>query len=138
MPNLTLSPDSSRLLYQGALKTILNKHEEKDAVVEIILKNAAGQLLSRRLFYGVPPKKLDLPQAKITVKAQAVNDGYELTLHGDRLAKNVLLQTTADGMFSDNYFDLLPGERKTVIFKTKSVLDAPQTAFKARSLVDTY
>ncbi len=136
--DLTLVPDSSAMIYQGSLKTVLNKHREEDAVIEITLKNGAGQLLSRRLFYCVPPKKLDLSRSTITLKTQAVNDGYQITLQCDRLAKNVLLQTTAEGAFSDNYFDLLPGERKVVVFKTKSVLDDLKTAFKAKSLVDTY
>lgn len=138
VPNLTLSPDSSHMIYQGALKTILDKHKEEDAVIEVTLQTAAGQPLSRRLFYCVPPKKLNLPRANITVKTQVVKDGCQITLQCDRLAKNVLLQTSADGAFSDNYFDLLPGERKVVVFKTKTVLDDLQGAFKAKSLVDTY
>ena len=138
IPDLTIPPDSSRHLYQASLKTILDKHQAEDAVIEITLKDDAGQLLSRRLFYGVPPKKLDLPPPNLTVKTQVVPDGYQLTLQCDHLAKNVLLQTTADGAFSDNYFDLLPGERKTVIFKTKTVLENLQTAFQAKSLVETY
>ena len=138
VPNLTLSPDSSHLIYQVALKTMLDKHRAEDAVIEITLKNPAGELLSRRLFYCVPPKKLDLARTSITLKTQAVNDGYQITLQCDRLAKNVMIQTSVDGAFSDNYFDLLPGERKVVLFKTKNVLDDPQGAFKAKSLVDTY
>ena len=138
VPDLRLRPDSNRVIYQGALKTILDKHAAEDAVIEITLKNAADELLYRRLFYCVPPKKLALAQAKLTWQTKQVNEGYQLTLQCDRLAKNVLLQTGAEGTFSDNYFDLLPGERKIVLFKTKSVLDNPQAAFKAKSLVETY
>jgi hypothetical protein len=49
----------------------------------------------------------------------------------------VMIQTSADGFFSDNYFDLLPGVRKTVHFKTKSLLDDANKAFRVKSLVDT-
>ncbi len=138
LPGLTISPDSSHMIYQGTLKTILDKHSPEDAVVEITLKNATGQQVYRRLYYAVPPKKLDLPRVKITTKIEQVNDGYQITLSGDRLAKNVFLQTAAEGNFTDNYFDLLPGERKTVLFKTKGIIENPQSAFKVKSLVETY
>jgi beta-mannosidase len=54
------------------------------------------------------------------------------------LAKNVYLSTEAAGTLSDNYFDLLPGERKTVLFKTGSILDSPKTAFRIKHLQQTY
>ncbi|MEO6759668.1 MAG: glycoside hydrolase family 2 protein, partial [Saprospiraceae bacterium] len=138
LPDLLIAPDSSHMIYQTTLKTLLDKHRPEDVVVEISLKKANGDLLYRRLYYSVPPKKLDLPRAKITIKTEQLNDGYQVILQCDRLAKNVFLQTDADGSFSDNYFDLLPGERKTVLFKTKGILESPQSAFKAKSLVDTY
>ncbi|MEO6759531.1 MAG: glycoside hydrolase family 2 protein [Saprospiraceae bacterium] len=138
LPDLLIAPDSSRMIFQTTLKTLLDKNRPEDAVVEISLKKANGDLLYRRLYYSVPPKKLNLPRAKISLKTEQVNDGYRITLQCDRLAKNVFLQSDADGSFTDNYFDLLPGERKTVLFKTKGILDSPQSAFKAKSLVDTY
>lgn len=130
--------DSSRMIWQGTVKTVLGKQKLENSVVEITLKNSEGKLLNRRLFYLCPPKKLSLPKAKISLKVEQVNDGYQLILQSDKLAKNVLIGTEAEGFFSDNYFDLLPGERKTVLFKTQGILDEPQSAFRVKSLVDTY
>ena len=138
MPDLVIHPDSSRMIWQGYLKTVLDRHKEEDAVVDITLKNADGALLSRRLFYLAPPRKLSLPRTEVTILARQVNDGYQLTLQSPKLAKNVCLSADAEGWFSDNYFDLLPGERKTVLFKTEGILDTPQQAFHYRHLQQTY
>jgi beta-mannosidase len=50
------------------------------------------------------------------------------------LAKNVFIQTQANGHFSDNYFDLLPGEKKQVLFKTEQIVDTPAKAFLVKTL----
>ncbi|MBV6439612.1 MAG: hypothetical protein EPGJADBJ_01257 [Saprospiraceae bacterium] len=137
-PDVAVPTDSSRMIWQGYLKTVLDRQKLENAVVEITLKNADGKLLNRRLFYLCPPKKLALPKTSVSLKVEQVNDGYQLSLESAKLAKNVLLGTDADGFFSDNYFDLLPGERKTVLFKTDRILDDPQGAFRVKSLVDTF
>jgi beta-mannosidase len=137
-PDTEIPTDSSRMIWQGYMKTVLAKEKMENVVVEITLKNLEGKLLNRRLFYLCPPKKLSLPKAKITLKVEQVNEGYQLILQSDKLAKNVFIGTEAEGFFSDNYFDLLPGERKTVLFKTDRILGEPQSAFRLKSLVDTY
>jgi beta-mannosidase len=137
-PDITLKSDSSHMIWQGYTKTVLDRRKPENCVVECTLKSADGQILSRRLFYLVPPKKLNLSNAKVNVKVEQVNDGYQLTVQSERLAKNVFLSTSNKGGFSDNYFDLLPGEQKKVLFKTDQILDNPQHAFKIRHLADTY
>ena len=130
--------DSSRVIWQGYVKTILGRNKPEDSVVEITLTTADGQVIYRRLFYFKPPKDLSLPRTTVNMTVAQSNDGYQITVESTKLAKNVYLQTEADGFFSDNYFDLLPGERKTVLFKTDRILDAPQSAFHVKHLVDTY
>jgi hypothetical protein len=48
------------------------------------------------------------------------------------------LQSSADGFFSDNYFDLIPGESKTVLFTTKADLKEASGAFTVKHLLDTW
>ncbi|MBP6810682.1 MAG: glycoside hydrolase family 2 protein, partial [Saprospiraceae bacterium] len=84
-------PDSSRMIWQGTIKNILDKHNPENAVIEILLKSAEGKTLYRRLFYLVPPKKLSLPRVSINMKVEPINDGYQLTLSSERIAKNVYI-----------------------------------------------
>lgn len=136
--DVQLKPDSSKRVWQGALKTLLNGRKAENVVVEITLSDEADKQLYRRLMYLTPVRKLTLPNVNIKMQVQAVNDGFNLVLESDKLAKNVLLQTEAEGFFSDNYFDMLPGERRTILFKTKRIIDAPEKAFSVMSLEDTY
>lgn len=136
--NTLIKPDSSHMIWQGSVKAMLDKHKPESALVEITLSTPDGNELYRRLYYFVSPKKLSLSRTNVSIKVEQVNDGYQLTLSSDRLAKNVYISTDVDGLLSDNYFDLLPGERKTVLFKTERILDEPKEAFKVKSLVDAW
>ncbi len=134
VPDLILSTDTTRLLWQASLRTLLDRHPPEDAVADIRLTNANGEVLHRRLLYFAPPKKLLLPAARINLQVTPVNEGYEITLESPVLVKNLHLSSAVPGQFSDNYFDLLPGERRTVLFRTEQVLDTPQAAFKIKHL----
>jgi beta-mannosidase len=52
--------------------------------------------------------------------AAKVGEGFDITVKTDKLAKNIYLQIAdEEGFFSDNYFDLLPGETVSINLKTK-------------------
>ena len=72
-------------------------------------------------------------------------EGYQITLKTDKLAKNVFLSIDEDGHFSDNYFDLLAGDSIKVQFCSPKdgALESFQIEnfkdrIKVKSLVDTY
>ena len=134
LDSLPLRPDSSHLLWEGSLKKLLDGAKPANTVVEMTLTGADGTLFSRRLFYALPPRKLNLPNAKVNLTVEAVSGGYLLLVETGSLAKNVYLGTEAEGFFDDNYFDLLPGTRKAVLFRTEQVLDNPQEAFRVKHL----
>jgi len=136
LPNVSLHPDSALVIWKSPLKTLLDGTKPENVVVEITLRDTADAALYRRLLYLAPPRKLRLPKATVTLAAAPAEGGYTLTLSTDRLAKNVLLSTEADGFFSDNYFDLLPGETRKVFFKTTKKLETLTGAFRAKSLVE--
>ncbi|MBK8554711.1 MAG: glycoside hydrolase family 2 protein [Lewinellaceae bacterium] len=136
--DILIHPDSSKVIWQGYLKTVTNKNKADDTVIEIVLSSSEGTVIYRRLFYLVSPKDLALSRTSIDLKVEPADRGYKITVQASKLTKNVYLQTGANGFFSDNYFDLLPGERKTVWFKTEQILDSPQSAFTVKHLEETY
>ena len=54
------------------------------------------------------------------------------------LVKDLCLNTDLKGWFSDNCFDLLPGEKVTVIFKTKEKTENFGEKLRLFSLTDSY
>lgn len=93
-----------------------------------------NEIIARNLHYFVPPKALDLPDVRIKKEVTQSAEGYSIKIQSNKLAKNVFLFCNFDGHFSDNFFDLLPGEEKTVFFTTTDLIK--DFDFKITSLND--
>ncbi|MBC3846099.1 glycoside hydrolase family 2 protein [Winogradskyella echinorum] len=87
---------------------------ESEVVVVSYFKN------KRNLHYLVKPKDLKLKQAEIQQTISKTKDGFKIELSSKTLQKDVFLFTKAKGHFSDNFFDLLPNESKTIEFVTQN------------------
>jgi len=77
-------------------------------------------VLASTVHYPSKPKDLKLTKPRIQTAVEPTPEGNRITLESDVLAYGVMLEfENAEGHFSDNYFMLLPGEKKTVDFTTK-------------------
>ncbi len=137
---MKLPAASSNLIFSEQLDDILKEMPEERVLLNALLFNEKGELLADNILYFVPPKELELPENKITFKVDKADDGYQITLHTDKLAKNVYLSFDEDvnGMFSDNYFDLLPAKKKEVYFYTNDDIQNLNKQIKIITLIDTY
>lgn len=88
-------------------------------------------LLSEQLQYLVKPKELTLKNPKIKIKKL---DERHFQLRSGYLAKDVQLSISG-AVPSDNYFDLLPGQKKIITLDTN--LNINNTYLKANSLWET-
>jgi len=61
-------------------------------------------------------KDLKLPDPNINIKTSATEYGHFVYISTDKLAKNVCIGIDEEGRFSDNYFDLLPGDSVRIRF----------------------
>jgi beta-mannosidase len=96
-----------------------------------------GKLVSKNLLFFELPKDLTLPAAKIATDVTKSGDGYDVRVTTDAVARDVFLSAAdLDATYSDNFFDLLPGESATVHVKTSATLEQLKSALKAMSLVD--
>ncbi len=100
-----------------------------------------GQLVDSKAFYFVKAKELKLAAANIRIKEVEGSGGTAFTLESDVLAKQVWLTAEREGMFADNFFDLIPGVAKTVEFRLREsgeAMSKPAAAGKvqARSMID--
>ena len=91
--------------------------------------------------YFAPSKDLALKQAAIQVTEVQESDGSYVVLESDTLAKQVWISTEAEGVFSDNFFDLIPGIPVKVKFTSREGLQhagaASETgAIEVRSMAD--
>ena len=75
----------------------------------------SGAVVNEKTFLFKPEKDLRLPKADIRLEKSVIGDEIEMKAVSNRFARLVQLHCDRSTLpFSDNYFDLLPGETKTV------------------------
>jgi beta-mannosidase len=94
---------------------------------------------SNQRFFGAY-KNLVLPPAQITTEVLPVRGGFKVTLSADKFARAVYLSTPNQGFFTDNYFDLIPGQTVEVQFRTGAVIPLRdfRDQLKTRSMADAF
>jgi beta-mannosidase len=111
---------------------VLPRDYKKEYVVIRILKN--DSTLIRHIFFYAPPKDLQLEKPSIQIKVRK----DQIELFTDKFAYGVYIDVPDGVELDDNYFHLLPGERKIVNFRSSLPLETIRRAVRIKSLVDTY
>lgn len=138
----TLFAANASQIYLSVEKTKLLKGKISSSNVVLVAElTANNQVVSTSRYYFTQAKNLKL--STILWEPSVTQDGNKVTivLRSDVLAKNVYLRNRKyDGFFSDNYFDLLPGEEKTVTFQSNENLKLADFSpeLQINSLVDSY
>ncbi|HUA80751.1 MAG TPA: glycoside hydrolase family 2 protein [Dyella sp.] len=95
------------------------------------------RVVSQNLVFFDEAKQLALPLPRIRTSLDAGSDGYALTLTTDTLARNVWVSFgDLDADVSDNAFDLLPGQSKTVTVHSKVALEKLKHALQVLDLAN--
>ena len=95
-----------------------------------------GEVVSRNILYFSEYKDAPLPAARITHEIIPGGDCLKVVLsNSGTLARDVLLGANGiEGFFEDNFFDMLPGERKEVVFSTSDGKLTPAELQKALTI----
>ena len=118
---LNVPSNRSQVAEQYLIEDLIPDSLLNTGFINLSLSKGRKTLATAQHYFTIP-KELNLPEAAISMKASQYKKGYEITLSSPTLVKNLMLFTeTAQGHFSDNYFDLLPGKEKTVLFSTESI-----------------
>lgn len=107
--DVKVGENSSAFLHQIS-KEKFASFELHEAVLIVSLKD------TKTYFFFAKPKDLKLQKPKIFMKQI---DDLTLEVSTDVLAKNVFLSADVPVHFSDNYFDLLPNEKKVIKLSKK-------------------
>ena len=82
-----------------------------------------------------------MPSPQIKTEIVPVRGGFRITLSTDKFARGVYLSAPANnGFFTENYFNLIPGQQVEVKFRAGAAipLSAFRDSFKVRSMVDAF
>ena len=136
---LNILPRKSKIYYEDKTENIIKNHDKKSIVLKGELFNNNGKIITKKYFYFVQPKELRLEKPNVNISIDKTDTGYKISLKTDKLAKDTAVSfENFTGFWTDNYFDFLPRETKTIEFITKSVINNPIKKIKITSLYDSY
>ncbi|PKQ65027.1 beta-mannosidase [Labilibaculum filiforme] len=109
-----LVANASRVLYDSSIETLLGDYDKNAVVLQMELKTD-GKLIADNKYYFAKPKELLLPKANVEVQIVENEGKYIVEVSTDKLVRDLYLNfKDSDLKCSDNYFDLLPGEKRTL------------------------
>ncbi|NOY79336.1 MAG: glycoside hydrolase family 2 protein [Calditrichaeota bacterium] len=135
-----IPPTSSRIYVDVLRDDVLGSHNSGEVFLVVRLQHAEKELSKNTLFF-VPPKDLALKKPALLAQVSPAPEGFSITLQTDRFAKDVFLSLdSAEGFFTDNYFDLIPDRSVEIGFRTRDNIDSDSFRNNLRliSLVDSF
>lgn len=130
---VTLAPNSGQQVLSLNQAEWLQELSPATTLLRLDLKQE-GQADIVQEHYFAPSKDIGLKLAQIQVKEVKENDTVYLVLESDVLAKQVWISSEAEGIFSDNFFDLIPGIPVKVKFTSRAGLQDTSAASSAGTI----
>lgn len=113
--NGKLAANASVLFMKKSADELQGKLSAANSLLHFTLKAKNGATLADDVFYFAYPKDQKLPEANIETSVRRRGDAIEMTLKTDKLARDIFVEVPVQGVrFTDNFFDLLPGQRKKI------------------------
>lgn len=110
-----LAANSSVLFMKKRADELQGKLSAATSLLHFTLKAKNGVTLADDVFYFAYPKDQKLPEANIETSVRRRGDAIEMTLKTDKLARDIFVEVPVQGVrFTDNFFDLLPDQRKKI------------------------
>lgn len=135
---VSASANSSTELLVLGKEELLQGADTKAVVVSAVLF-VEEKRVHEEQYYFVPFKDMALRKANIEITEVEGSGGTMWRIESDTLAKDVWLSAEAEGEFSNNYFDLLPGKPEVVAFLSRTgqgLLPGQPGGLKASSMAD--
>lgn len=131
--------NASEKVYSISIDKFATLNQQKNSVVYVELKDVNNKLIAESKYYFNWPNKLNLPKTNIEQTITYKDGEYTVTLLSEHLAKNVFIEVPIQGAkFSDNFFDILPGEKKVITISSSELKESKKTAVSVKHLRQTY
>ena len=118
---ISLDANGKRSLFDKSL-TFMHKEggtKLSDTGIRAKLVDEHGRVIFQMTLLYKPEKSIKLPDAKIEVDYPYNDDYGKVRVFSEKYARFVRLEASENGViFSDNYFDLLPGEERVIKIET--------------------
>ncbi|PWJ41098.1 beta-mannosidase [Sediminitomix flava] len=135
--NSSIASISKEVIMKISLSEIKEEIPLEKAVLKLSYENEIHR--AERTYFFVNPKNLILPKPDISFEVYHQSGDIFVELKADVIAKDVFLysNSTEDAHFSENYFELLPNETKTVKYLGNQSLEELKNNLKLMHLQQT-
>ncbi|MFD0671445.1 glycoside hydrolase family 2 protein [Cohnella sp. GCM10027633] len=110
-----VASNAAAVVLELSARELLDGRDPNRTVLVATL-SAGGKVLDTKEHYFAYSKFLELSAPDIVVREVEGSGGAAFELSSSSLAKQVWLQADEEGIFTDNFFDLVPGQPRTVSF----------------------
>ncbi len=134
---VTLPSNGSSVIFSIDLKDLPIGGLESEIVLSALLMKGKTEI-DRQFFYFAKPAKLNLPEPGIKTNISSKGGAFEVEITSEKLCKNLMLiSDNINVQFSDNFFDMLPGETRLVTCPATIGLDDFIKGFRTLNLSQT-
>lgn len=127
--------NTSHQVISLSIPQLLSNHSPSEVFVSAKWSGVQGNEATMT-YYFVKNQQLALPRPNITGEQSVENGATVITLRSDVLAKGVVIVAENDGIWSDNYFDLIPNQSIKVSFKGFNRENSSPGAVSVHSMYD--
>lgn len=131
---LTVSAVKNSVVFDLNVPFICSEYDKKRTGIAVRLyENSA--LIQQKTVLFCRENELHLPKAELKTVFEETADGLKVTVSSEKYARLVKVESSKSTLpFSDNFFDLLPGQKKTVTIKN----DMSISTTELRNSITTY
>lgn len=136
---ISVATNRSKLVKSILTNRLVTEEQQKNCVVNVELMDKSGKTVARDNFYFQWAKELNLPKTDVKNTIRYAAGKYTVTLLSSKLAKNVFIEIPIPGaQFTDNFFDLLPGEKKIIEITSSELKASEKTPITVKHIRETY
>jgi beta-mannosidase len=134
--DIKVEPFSS-VIYRAFDKDDLLGGSDPSAIMFRVELFVDSKVISRAQQYFRRPKHLSIPSPEFDYEIERVSGKYVITVRSKSfLCQLHLISTKVRGVFSDNYFDMLPGEVQMIDFEPSENKELKKSEFRAVTLYE--
>jgi beta-mannosidase len=131
--------NDSRVVKTFHVADLVTEEEKAHTMIRAFLTDRRGNVISTKDHFFYWPNKLDLPKTEVKTRIKYKDGEYQVTLSSKNLAKDLFLEIPIQGArFSDNFIDLLPGEKRTIVITSPQLKAADRTPITLKHVRETY
>src|SRR5690554_1090736 len=136
---INAAANTSQIVKRFRLSDLVTEAEKSHTLIHAFLTDSKGKIISTKDHFFYWPNKLDLPMTEVKTKVNYADGKYTVTLTSKKLAKDVFIEIPIQGaQLSDNFIDLLPGEKRTIVITSPLLKAADKTPVTVKHIRETY